>query len=221
MPREVALADVDRDGDLDIVTLNDQDPYEPSALSVFYNDGHGQLAEELVWATNFVGHLTIGDLNGDGWPDLAMSGINAGGGENMVYMLLNNGAGRYGTSHIDIGGLNNGEWDGYFGRPTLSRKLDMGKAYVWRGALGDVDRDGDIDLLVLDSWGKLQARRNQGNATFGDLYPLPSRLAYHPELAVGDIDGDGWLEWLLPRLAAAGPRRPAATGDRALLTKLR
>jgi hypothetical protein len=223
-PREIALADVDRDGDLDIVTMNDQNARQDNTLSVIYNGPHGKLqSEQLVWATNFVANLTIGDLNNDGWPDLMLTGINAGGnGQNIAYVLLNDHHGSFGNPNITIGGLDNGEWDYNFASgPTLSRKLDMGPAYLWRGALGDVDHDGDLDLVVIDSWGKMQVRRNRGNATFDEPYQLPTGLVYHEELALGDLDSDGQLEWLTPRpVVARSQRLPVGRGP-LLFYKLR
>ena len=215
-PFEVALADVDRDGDLDIVTLNE--PFRPTTLSIIYNDGaHGKLEiEDMVFADNYVANLTIGDVNGDGWPDLVMSGITGDHeNPNVVFMLLNDGHGSYGTSHITMGGLDNGPQDEQWG-PTLARRLSTGSLDAWRVALGDVDHDGDLDLIVSSHWGEMGVRRNNGHATFADLYRIRTRQAYQPELPIGDLDGDGRLEWLVPQ-PGAGPRRP---GNQVVLTRL-
>ena len=63
-----ALADVDRDGDLDIIVSNDA----PDRKLVYLNDGKGHFTESGTfgspnWSTRYV---TLADLNGDGYPDI-------------------------------------------------------------------------------------------------------------------------------------------------------
>jgi hypothetical protein len=62
------LADVDRDGHLDIVVSNDA----PDRKLVYRNDGKGHFTEfgtfgDPKWSTQYV---TLADLNGDGYPDI-------------------------------------------------------------------------------------------------------------------------------------------------------
>jgi hypothetical protein len=63
-----ALADLDRDGDLDIVVSNDS----PDRKLVYLNDGKGRFTEagtfgSPAWETRYV---TLADLNGDRYPDI-------------------------------------------------------------------------------------------------------------------------------------------------------
>jgi len=100
-----ALADVDRDGNLDVVISNDApdrkllylndgkghfrvggtfgDPhwvgYVQTPGSVFLNDGRGTNFREIRWndGKGDVYGVAIGDLDGDGWPDIVSARSDA------------------------------------------------------------------------------------------------------------------------------------------------
>ena len=63
--RELAAADMDEDGDLDLlVSGSDQ-------LAVYLNNGSGQFVEGTVQTVSFTyGSITVGDFNGDGHADV-------------------------------------------------------------------------------------------------------------------------------------------------------
>src|ERR1700728_1869329 len=66
-----ALADIDRDGDLDIIVSNDA----PDRKLVYLNDGKGHFTEAGTfgspnWTTRYV---TLTALNGDGYPDIVVA----------------------------------------------------------------------------------------------------------------------------------------------------
>ena len=64
-----ALADIDGDGDLDLVLLSTTGPN-----SIFLNDGHGHFTEHRDLGLDPAGHggttVTLADVDGDGWLDL-------------------------------------------------------------------------------------------------------------------------------------------------------
>lgn len=70
VPGAVAVADLDRDGRLDIVVGNDQLPGV-----ILFNQGLGKALRFTVAAWNdglgSVYAIAVGDLDGDGWPDIA------------------------------------------------------------------------------------------------------------------------------------------------------
>jgi hypothetical protein len=87
--------------------------------------------------------------------------------------------------------MNNG--DAIFAKPVHYR---VGTATGI--AAGDVDDDGDIDIvfgdLTLAAPGFLGVLRNQGNGLFGDVtkFPMPGNTMWF--VALADLDGDGLLD---------------------------
>ena len=69
-----ALVDIDGDGDLELVAANGNDMV-PGAVVVYDNRGDG-LSDVPSWVSDtaeYYGHLDVGDLNSDGWPDVVVS----------------------------------------------------------------------------------------------------------------------------------------------------
>ena len=73
----VSLADLDRDGDLDVAEVHRSDAstqYKQDALSLLLNDGTGRLAHApgspLTSLSGRANALGVGDATGDGWPDV-------------------------------------------------------------------------------------------------------------------------------------------------------
>ena len=70
-----ALADFNLDGWLDLVVADGNDMAQ-GRLNVYYNDGNGALPTTASWQSDdfgYNGHLDVADVNGDGWPDVAVS----------------------------------------------------------------------------------------------------------------------------------------------------
>jgi hypothetical protein len=128
-----ALVDLDRDGWLDLVVANGNDIFE-QPLAVYYNDGSGGYPSFPDWQSTdlaFNGHLDVADVNGDGWPDVAVAIL----GE---FNTVDHAAKLY---------LNNGG--------TLSSVPDWQSeeyANAFGCAFGDVNNDGRPDLAVATGW---------------------------------------------------------------------
>lgn len=119
-----------------------------------------------------------GDMDGDGDLDILVG--NSGGEANKIYQ--NDGSGRF----IDI-------TNGDLKTDTLSTK-----SVAW----GDMDRDGDLDILVgnyrQEALPIIVLYRNDGGGVFIDITSgdLSSDLEPTSNVKWGDMDGDGDLDIL-------------------------
>ncbi len=169
------LGDVDGDGDLDLVTANQAQPNH-----LYLNDGTGSFSDAADIGTNFMNQnqpldAILGDVNGDGAPDLIVA--NQSG---LSDLYLNDGTGNFGLK-VDIDTVGNS-----------TRSV----------ALGDVDSDGDLDLIA----GNLLTNRlylNDGAGNFGPGSDITSDTDDTWAMALGDVTGDGALD-----LIAGNPRPP-------------
>lgn len=118
--------------------------------------------------------LVVGDFNGDGKPDLAVSGHDSAG-NGTVEILLGNGDGTFRTvSVIAVG------------------------APASRIAKADFNQDGKLDLAVsVGNNGQVMVLLGKGDGTFqtpldsGASTPSAQLSALIPGMAVGDVNGDG------------------------------
>ena len=124
--RGMALGDLDGDGDLDAFVGNEGVLGAPNA--VWLNDGHAGFSDsgQGLGGSSCLG-VALGDLDGDGDLDAFAANTGAGGALNQVW--VNDGSGVFGASAQDLG------------------VLDTSRAV----AVGDVDRDGDLDALVANA----------------------------------------------------------------------
>lgn len=174
----IALGDIDGDGDLDAVAGNGTGEAE----TVWLNDGTGVFSAHPTQPSFGAGSTTfvaLGDLDGDG--DLDAIAVNTAGQATTVW--LNNGAGIF-TPH------------------PVTPLFGAGGTKMY-AALGDLDGDGDIDVVLVDSSDSQTVWLNDGTGSFA-LHPLGA--TYGPSgafaVALGDIDGDGDLDAVVPTIGA-------------------
>lgn len=143
-------------GDLDGVNGPDlavADYGAASSVIVFLNDGTGAFAAGVSYATGDADaqDVAIGDLNGDGKPDLAVANAGVPGDPGSLSVLFNNGSGAFGAATV---------------LPGLYGPLSI--------AIADVDGDGRNDLVSADGIGTV---RLQDPATPG-TFQAPVQLYY-------------------------------------------
>ena len=170
VPREVAVGDLDGDGDRDFVAGN----YQSNNLSVMLNDGSGTFTQAagspIAVGTRPVG-VVLGQFDGDDDLDIAV----ANNSNNSVSILLNNGSAGF--------------------APASGSPVTVGAGP--RGlARGDLDGDGDTDLAVANFGANtLSILLNDGSAGFSPAGGSPLVTGNNPyNVAIGDLDGDGDLD---------------------------
>ncbi len=176
------VADMDGDGDLDIVALVSQEWEE---VYVFENDGHGDFASHVIFGAATDDYcssgIALGDLDGDGDVDVLYTN-----GDAFVatdYRPLPN----HGVQWLENeGGLSF----------TFHRIDDYFGAYA--PAVADLDGDGDLDGIAVSTfnyWDRPDARGVRWFENLGDGRFVSHGIAHDPThlmtLDVGDLDGDG------------------------------
>jgi hypothetical protein len=172
---DVALGDLDGDGDLDAFAGN------TAFNKVWVNQGGAQAGTmgtfgagwEQTSDTANTEAVALGDLDGDG--DLDALAAN--------------------QWSADVIWRNDGPLG--FSRTVLSPD----SPYSQDAALGDLDGDGDLDAFVVNWWNYPdQVWKNDGNLVFSEVQGLDPGLGTQSGVgnshgvALGDIDGDGDLD---------------------------
>lgn len=178
----VKAIDLDADDDLDIVIAQ----AGGEEIVVLENEGAGSFAEAVAYggiSSAYFAHLAVGDVDGDGDPDLAL-------GRSLA---------------VDTQSIYRNQGDGTFASPEA---IDTPMFFAGND-LGDVDGDHDLDLVLVNESGpSVLLMVNDGLGIFtaaGTIYS-GAETQLGTELTVADLDQDGLADAMLvgantPRVA--------------------
>ncbi|KAA1426014.1 FG-GAP-like repeat-containing protein [Nocardioides antri] len=177
---DVAAADLDGDGDVDLAVSARGDSYANNTVDLFLNDGAGAFTHSTTTGGSGPEQITAGDVDADGDSDLVLANYNEYP-ESTVTVLRNNGDATFAAEDTVVGFRVH---DVVIGDLTGDGTTDLGAARLNE----DVNR---YELHVLEQ---------RANGTFApDAAPQRFDVSTNggvgsPSLAVGDLDGDTDLD---------------------------
>ena len=215
-PRGMVLADLNGDDRLDVLVANNY----RGTVNVLVGQGDGTLAPRLesssVGANLDSVPPALGDLNGDGTPDLVVAD------QSRPSVLLGKGDGQFlapldlgldfmggpislalrdinGDGKLDLAGAFTGTFSVWFGKGgmTFGSRVDSPTDWYDLFGMADLNGDGQLDLATIlyraGSDGSLGVLLGNGNGTFGPGRYYATKN-YPLSVALGDLDGDGKLD---------------------------
>jgi hypothetical protein len=176
-----AFADFNNDEWLDFI-VSDGNDMGQGHVRVYMNDGNGHLPTTASWESADVaynGHLDVADIDGDGWPDVAVSYLGTGSSLGPIARVYMNNNGVLSSS------------------PSWTANI-IGNAFGVD--FGDMNNDGRPDLAIATGWSYDSYHYRtyvylNNNGAYGSTpsWQSADQNIYMNVLWV-DADDDGWLD---------------------------
>lgn len=169
-----AFADVDLDGDEDVLITGQKDRSDEWISKLYANDGAVNFTEINRNSFNDVvrGSVAFSDVDSDGDPDVLITGYN------------------YSRTRISKMFINDGEGNFTEMKDTPFEGVSRGSV-----AFSDVDGDGDEDVLITGQHyletGSSRLYINDGEGNFSEMTGTPFESVLESSVAFSDVDNDG------------------------------
>lgn len=175
------LADMDGDGDLDLVVSSDNHSgnKREAEILVFDNPQPHRSAtaawswhktNENPWPYHHINDMEIADMDGNGRRDIVVRSLQP----NEIHILFNDGPSAYMRKSIATG---------------LPESEGL--------AVGDINNDGRIDIAFTGFWLQSPAQPRSESYSRRPIDPHYHTVNQNTKEALGDIDGDGWQDILI------------------------
>ena len=188
-PYSVVSGDLNGDGYPDLVAVNSNISSPVGTISVLLNNKNGTFAPAVTYNVGKQPYqVAIGDINGDGIPDLAVTNYD----DNSVSILFGSKAGTFTV------------------QPTTLATC----ANPYGVALGNFKKGSDFPSVAVTCFhtAQLEVFPNNGNGTFGTPFITPTNT--NPaSLVVGDFNRDGQLDIVVGNTSANNVSFFAGNGD--------
>ena len=183
-PSQAVTADLNGDGWPDLVVAHNDTSstgasvgvvlqnYDPVTSSPYNPTPPFNVPETVYQLGHPIGNVAVGDLNGDGFPDIVAVSAD---GSNLIYVLINNGEGGF--------------------TPTGNSFLaGVGASQL---ALADFNGDGKLDIAILNTTdATIGILLGNGDGTFQTMVPYP--VGTNPiAFSIADLNVDGYLDFAI------------------------
>jgi len=184
---EMAYADVDSDGDMDVLIMGEYSGSSTNGhANLYLNDGQGSFYSKVnhgITGRNY-SRIDFGDIDGDNDPDLIVTGSTPSGTK-IVELYTNDGTGMF----------------------TIVTSTTINPGY--RGEIKFIDIDGDSDLDIYVSGDtptgvNTSLHLNDGSGNFALATGIPFIGLTGSAFDFADIDGDNDLDILITGVDGSG-----------------